>query len=169
LELPTDHPRPAEQSYRGAVAYARLPAELVERVQGLNRRCGTTLFMSLVSALAVLLGRYARQSDIAIGTPVANRRHSQTEPLIGFFLNTLVLRFDVSGKLSFQDVLRRTRETALQAYAHQDIPLEHLVERLNPDHRVVGFGRDGLNSRQTPLVKPASPPCEWTVVGFQSE
>ncbi|HEY6925660.1 MAG TPA: amino acid adenylation domain-containing protein, partial [Steroidobacteraceae bacterium] len=132
LQLPTDHPRPAEQRYRGATAHTLLPSDLMERVQRLNRRCGTTLFMSLIAAFGVLLSRYARQSDLAIGTPVANRRHRQTESLIGFFLNSLVLRFDLRGALSFEDVLERTRETALQAYAHQDIPFEHLVERLNP-------------------------------------
>ena len=132
LALPTDHPRPAEQSYRGAAIGMRLPAELIKQVQELNRRCGTTLFMSLVAALAVLLGRYARQSEVAIGTPVVNRRHRETERLIGFFLNTLVLRFDLGGPIGFQELLSQTRETALEAYAHQDIPFEHLVERLNP-------------------------------------
>src|SRR3569833_1268903 len=93
LALPTDLPRPAEQSYRGATTGVRLPASLVARVQELNRRCDTTLFMSLIAALAVLLRRYARQHEVAIGTPVVNRRHRETESLIGVFLNTLVLRF----------------------------------------------------------------------------
>src|SRR3569833_495674 len=132
LALPTDHPRPAEQSYRGATTGVRLPASLVARVQELNRRCDTTLFMSLIAALAVLLSRYARQNEVAIGTPVVNRRHRETESLIGFFLNTLVLRFDLGGQIGFQELLSQTRETALEAYAHQDIPFEHLVERLNP-------------------------------------
>src|ERR1035437_3868212 len=88
--------------------------------------------MSLIAAFAVLLGRYARQDDIAIGTPVANRRHSQTEDLIGFFLNSLVMRFDLAGNTSFKGLLAATKEMALEAYAHQDVPFEHLVERLNP-------------------------------------
>ncbi|MFZ6659188.1 condensation domain-containing protein, partial [Undibacterium sp. TJN19] len=95
LDLPTDLPRPAEQRYRGATAMLKLPASLTGELQALNRRSGSTLFMSLIAAFAVLLGRYARQHDIAIGTPVANRRHSETEDLIGFFLNSLVMRFDL--------------------------------------------------------------------------
>ncbi|MBD8529924.1 non-ribosomal peptide synthetase [Massilia sp. CFBP 13647] len=132
LELPTDRPRPAEQRYCGAMAECRLDAGLVASLQALNRSCGSTLFMSLASAFALLLGRYARQEDVAIGTPVANRRHSETEGLIGFFLNSLVLRFDLSGQPSFRKLLVAAREMSLQAYAHQDVPFEHLVERLNP-------------------------------------
>jgi len=132
LELPTDRPRPAEQRYRGAMVECGLDAGLVASLQALNRSCGSTLFMSLISAFALLLGRYARQQDVAVGTPVANRRHSETEGLIGFFLNSLVMRFDLSGQPSFRKLLVAAREMSLQAYAHQDVPFEHLVERLNP-------------------------------------
>ena len=136
LELPTDRPRPAEQSFRGATINFVVGAAVVERLQALNHSCGSTLFMSLSAAFALLLGRYARQHDIAIGTPVANRQRSETEGLIGFFLNNLVLRFDLSPRAgvpgTFRGLLGATREMALQAYANQDVPFEHLVERLNP-------------------------------------
>ncbi|MBD8529926.1 non-ribosomal peptide synthetase [Massilia sp. CFBP 13647] len=135
LGLPTDRPRPAEQSFRGATINFVVGAELVARLQELNRSCGSTLFMCLGAAFALLLGRYARQHDVAIGTPVANRQRSETEAMIGFFLNNLVLRFDLSaegGASTFRTLLGATRAMALQAYANQDVPFEHLVERLNP-------------------------------------
>ena len=137
LALPTDRPRPAQQRYLGAVRNFVVDPGIVGALQELNHECGTTLFMSLIATFAALLGRYAHQHDVAIGTPVANRQASETEGLIGFFLNSLVMRFDLAGQggaaPSMRSLLGATRETALQAYAHQDVPFEHLVERLNPE------------------------------------
>ena len=136
LTLPTDRPRPAEQSFRGRTEEFVAPASLMEKLQALSREQGVTLYMTLLSSFAVLLGRYAGQPDVAVGTPVANRTRHETEGLIGFFVNTLVMRHDLSGDPRFVDLLKRTREMALQAYAHQDVPFEQLVEALNPERNV---------------------------------
>ncbi len=132
-ELPTDHARPAVQSYQGAHFRFVLPQGLAERLHALGRENGATLFMTLLSAFGVLLSRYSAQDDLCIGTPVANRRHADFEGLIGCFVNTLVLRLTLQGKAAFMDLLRQVRETALDAYAHQDIPFERLVNVLHPE------------------------------------
>lgn len=132
LEIFTDRPRPAVQTWHGANLWFELPDELSERLAELSQREGVTLFMTLVAALQTLLMRYTGQEDISIGTPIANRTRSELESLIGFLLNTLVLRSDLSGDPTFLDLLGRVRETALGAYAHQDIPFEMLVEALQP-------------------------------------
>jgi amino acid adenylation domain-containing protein len=129
-ELPTDRPRPAMRSTRGAVAGFTVPATVADRLRVLSRRSGSTMFMTLYAALAVLLGRYTGESSVRIGTPVANRNRAETEGLIGFFVNTLVLPADLSGDPAFTEVLRRVRRTALAAYAHQDLPFEQLVDEL---------------------------------------
>jgi amino acid adenylation domain-containing protein len=133
LELPTDRPRPAEQTFRGAHQALRLPAELSEHLQALSRKEGVTLFMTLAAAFQALLSRYSGQDDVAIGTPIAGRNHPAIEGLIGFFVNTLVLRTDLSGNPSFRELLKRVRETCLGAYDHQDVPFEKLVEELQHD------------------------------------
>ena len=130
LELPTDKPRPAAQTFRGATEVLRLARPLVEALNDLSRRHEVTLFMLLLAAFQSQLCRYTGQDDITVGTPIANRNRAETEPLIGFFVNTLVLRTDLSGDPSFSDLLQRVRETALEAYAHQDLPFELLVEEL---------------------------------------
>ncbi|MEA2488848.1 MAG: hypothetical protein QOH21_640, partial [Acidobacteriota bacterium] len=132
LELPTDRPRPPVQSYRGAHEPFRLSRELTDGLNALSRKSGATLFMTLLTAFDILLSRYSGQTDIAVGTPVANRTRAELEPLIGFFINNLVLRADLSGDPTFMALLAKVRETALQAYAHQDVPFEVLVEQLNP-------------------------------------
>ncbi|HSN96720.1 MAG TPA: amino acid adenylation domain-containing protein, partial [Candidatus Nanopelagicales bacterium] len=130
LDLPTDRPRPPVQTFRGAHHRVALPAPLVEALRALGRKQGATLFMTLFAAFAVLLSRHSGQGDICVGTPVAGRNRSEIEPLIGFFINTLVLRVDVSDDASFLDLLGRVRDEALGAYTHQDLPFEQMVDAL---------------------------------------
>jgi len=133
LELPADHPRPATQSHRGAVVTWTLPVSLTNSLKELSKREGFTLFMILLGAFEVLLYRYTGQNDIVVGTPIAGRNRSEVENLIGFFINTLVLRTKLNGESSFRELLRQVREVALEAYAHQELPFEKLVEELNPE------------------------------------
>jgi amino acid adenylation domain-containing protein len=133
LELPTDRPRPAVQTFRGVSLPVVLPERLTESLKALSQREGVTLFMLLVAAWQVLLARYSGQDDILVGTEVANRTRGETEPLIGFFVNLLVLRTDMGGDPTFLELLRRVKETALAAYAHQDVPFDRLVEELQPE------------------------------------
>ena len=132
LELPTDRPRPVVQTFRGAHQSFVLSKEVTEALITLSQRQGATLFMTLLAAFETLLHRYTGQTDICVGTPIANRNRAEIEGLIGLFVNTLVLRTDMSGNPSFKDVLSRVRDVALEAYAHQDLPFEQLVEALQP-------------------------------------
>jgi amino acid adenylation domain-containing protein len=132
LELPTDRPRPAVQTYRGAALPIALSPELSASLVALSRREGVTLFMTLLAALQSLLQRYTGQDDIVVGSPIAGRTQVETEGLIGFFVNTLVLRTDLSKKPSVKELLQRVRQVTLGAYAHQDVPFEKLVEELAP-------------------------------------
>ncbi|MCT7952695.1 amino acid adenylation domain-containing protein [Ancylothrix sp. C2] len=131
-ELPTDRPRPAVQTFRGGYHHAVLPLELSAELTALSKRAGVTLFMTLLAAFQTLLYRLSGQDDIVVGTPVAGRNRQEIEGLIGFFVNTLVLRTDLSGNPTFEGLLCRVREVALQSYAHQDLPFEQLVEALQP-------------------------------------
>ncbi|HEX3251988.1 MAG TPA: condensation domain-containing protein, partial [Pyrinomonadaceae bacterium] len=133
LELPTDRPRPPVQTFKGKHQSFSLPEELRRSLSDLSRRENVTLFMTLLAAFQTMLYRYTAQEDIAVGTPIANRSRSEIEDLIGFFLNTLVMRTDFSGDPRFVELLQRVRETALAAYAHQDVPFEKLVEELQPE------------------------------------
>ena len=133
LNFPTDRPGPARQSYRGARQSIELSAKLSQGLKALSRKEGVTLYMTLLAAFQILLHRYTGQDDIVVGSPIANRSRVEIEGLIGFFVNTLVLRTDHSGNPTFRELLRRVRETALEAYAHQDLPFEKLVEELRPD------------------------------------
>ena len=130
LALPTDHPRPAVQTFRGAAEPVRLPAALTRELRALGLARGTTLFMTLLAATSALMQRYSRQDDISIGTFVANRRWAAVEPLLGFFVNTLVLRTDLGGRPSLRDLLARVRTTTLGAYEHQELPFETLLNEL---------------------------------------
>lgn len=130
LNLPTDRPRPAVQSFQGARLTFTLPDALAQELQALCRREEVTLFMLLLAAFQVLLFRYTRQADLLIGTPIANRTRAETEGLIGLFANTLVLRTDLAGDPPICELLQRTRASALAAYEHQDLPFEQLVDAL---------------------------------------
>ncbi|HVG44168.1 MAG TPA: condensation domain-containing protein, partial [Longimicrobium sp.] len=133
VELPTDHPRPAVQTFRGASERVELPGELLERLRALGRSEGATLFMVVLSAFQVLLSKYGGSEDIVVGTPVAGRTRDEVAGLIGFFVNTLVLRTDLGGDPSFREVLRQVREVTLGAYEHQELPFAKLVAELQPE------------------------------------
>ncbi|WP_172632002.1 amino acid adenylation domain-containing protein [Dictyobacter arantiisoli] len=132
LELPTDHPRPAIQTFQGGLQRLLLPSQLSQQLQELSQREGATLFMTLLASFQILLSRYSGQGDIAVGTPIANRTSEEIESLIGFFINTLVLRTDLSDNPSFVDVLTQVRTIALDAYTHQDVPFEQVVDAVQP-------------------------------------
>lgn len=136
LNIPTDRSRGASYSNQGAIVRLKYSHSLLQGLNNISREQGATLFMVLLAAFNVLLSKYSGQTDIAVGTPVANRRHKDLEPLIGFFVNTVVLRTDLSGDPCFVDLLKQTKNTALDAYSHQDLPFEKLVEMLNVDRNI---------------------------------
>ncbi|HKU72447.1 MAG TPA: amino acid adenylation domain-containing protein [Pyrinomonadaceae bacterium] len=136
LELPADRPRQIVRSFRGARHSFRLERSLSDSLKQLSRREATTLFMTLMVGFKVLLHRYTGQYDISVGTPIAGRNRVEIEGLIGFFINTLVLRTDLSGNPTVRELLRREREVAVNAYAHQDVPFEKLVEELHPQRNL---------------------------------
>jgi aspartate racemase len=132
LELPTDYPRPAIMRYQGKCLQSTLNQELTQGIKQLSQQQSVTVFMTLLAAFNVLLHRYSGQTDLVVGSAIANRTHHQTEDLIGFFVNTLVLRTQLRGGQTFPQLLKQVRQTALDAYNHQDIPFEYLVEQINP-------------------------------------
>jgi amino acid adenylation domain-containing protein len=161
LELPADHPRPAVQTYNGADFTFAFSPSLSQSLKTLARKEGVTLFMVLLAAFKVLLHRYTSQQEIIVGLPIANRQRKELEGLIGFFINTLAVRTTVSDDLSFHEFLDRVRETALGAYAHQDLPFEYLVEQFQPER----------NLSHSPLVQvifsfEAAPPRMTEVPGL---
>ena len=133
LELPTDFPRARVPSHRGATESLLLSRSLADRLKELSQQEGATLFMTLLAGFQLLLSRYAGQEDVVVGSPIANRTRSELEHLVGFFVNSLALRTDLSGDPSFRGLLRRVRGVALGAYAHQDLPFERVVEELHPE------------------------------------
>ncbi|MDF3983965.1 condensation domain-containing protein, partial [Luteibacter sp. PPL554] len=132
LALPTDRPRPTTQRYTGASVRVRLPETLTVDLRSLAQRCDGTPFMVLLSAWSVLMSRLSGQKDIVTGVPFANRRQEETEALIGFFANTLALRVDLGDGPGTSVLLRRVRQALMEAYAHAEVPFEHVVEALNP-------------------------------------
>jgi amino acid adenylation domain-containing protein len=132
LELPTDYPRPAVQHFQGAATAQRLPRELADALRRLSRSAETTLFMTMLAAFTVLLSRYSGQEDVVVGSAAAGRTHTETEALIGLFVNTLALRTDLRGQPSFRELLGRVRARTLEAFAHQELPFELLVQALCP-------------------------------------
>jgi amino acid adenylation domain-containing protein len=143
LELPTDRPRPAAESWRGARMKVELPLELSQQIKALARANTATLYMVLLAGFQVLLHRYTGQQNFATGSPVAGRRRAETEALIGFFVNTLVLRSGVSEQMKLSTLLQKVKEITLEAHAHQDVPFEKLVEELQP----------GRNPGRTPFFQ----------------
>jgi amino acid adenylation domain-containing protein len=136
LQLPVDRPREAMRSFAGARQYRAIPADLLASLKRLSQRENVTLFMVLLAGLQALLHRYTRQTDVVVGGPIANRNHLDVEGLIGFFVNSVVLRTDVSGDPTFLELLHRARDTALDAYAHQDVPFEVLVDALHEERNM---------------------------------
>ncbi|CCD97013.1 putative Non-ribosomal peptide synthetase [Bradyrhizobium sp. ORS 375] len=145
LRLPLDHRRPARQSYRGGVVPITIDAAATARLKAFSEQCNATPFMVLLAIYCAVMGRTAAQEDFAVASPIANRHHHETEDLIGFFVNTLALRLDLSGAPSLEALVGRVRSVALEAYQNQDLPFEQLVERLQP-------GRDPARN---PLVQVA--------------
>jgi amino acid adenylation domain-containing protein len=133
LEIPADHPRPPRRTGRGGTVDIQISAPLTAELRRVTRAARATLFMVVLAGFQSLLARYSGQDDIAVGTAIANRPRQETEGLVGFFANTLVLRTDLSGNPSFLDVIARVREVALGAYRHQDLPFEHLVKAMRPE------------------------------------
>ena len=135
-ELPADHARPPMQTWRGERVTKRLPRELTTGLKGLSRREGVTLFMTLLAAFDIIVSRYTGSEDVVIGSTVAGRNQPETENMIGFFINALPLRVDLSGNPSFMELLKRVREVCLDAYTHQDLPFEKIVEAVNPQRNL---------------------------------
>ena len=134
LELPLDHPRPPVMTYKGDRESITIPQHLLEALKSLSVDAGATLFMTLLSAFNVLLSRYSNQEDIVVGSPIANRNRKHLEGIVGFFVNTLALRTDLSGNPTFRELLKRVREVTLDAYSHQDVPFEEIVNALETNH-----------------------------------
>jgi len=136
LDLPLDRSRPRYRGFEGGSVAFEVAPTLVPKLKALCRVSGTTLFMTLLGVLSVLLSKYGRQEDVVVGSPVANRNQSEIESLIGFFVNTLVLRVDLSGDPSFKDVLARVKKSAVEAYDHQDVPFEQVVDAVGPERHL---------------------------------
>jgi len=170
LTLPTDRPRPPEQTQSGASLLYSIPVSLVSELQALGRQSQSTLFMTLCAAFNVLLARYSGQSDICIGTPIANRNRSEIEDLVGFFVNTLVLRTQVDLTLDFKTLLQQIRRHTLDAYAHQDVPFEQLVEALRPERHAsyTPLFQVLLVLQNTPMTKLSLPGLQLELVPSES-
>ncbi len=171
LELPLDKPRPAYQTYNGDFKTFTVTNETTEGLKNLSRHQDVTMFMTLLSAYYVLLHRHAGQDDICVGSPIANRNRKETEPMIGFFVNTLVLRGALHGNPTFNELLQRTKESTLGAYAHQDLPFETLVEELQPErdmsHSPLFQAMFVLNN--APMEKLELPGLELSVVEIENK
>lgn len=159
LDLPTDRPYPASQTFRGSAYLVTLPLDLTEALKTLSRREGVTLYMTLVAAFQTLLYRYTGQDDMVLGTFTAGRTHEELEALIGFFVNTLVLRTDLSGNPTFRELLGRVRTVTFEAYAHQEVPFDSLVRELQPTR---SLGQNPLCQVMLVLQPPPPPlPSGW--------
>src|SRR5581483_6452439 len=143
LELATDHPRRASQSFRGKCERLRLEPDLCLKFREMARREGASLFMSLAAVYSVLLHRYTGQDELLLGTPVTRRDRLELESMVGLFVNTLIQRANLTGNPTFRELLKRVREEVINSLVHQSVPLEKLVEELHPER----------NARQTPLIQ----------------
>ncbi len=161
LELPSDRPRPAVQTFAGSTEYFEFSAERSQQLHYFSQAQGVTLYMTLMAGFAVLLSRYSYQLDLPIGSVIANRNRREIESLIGFFANTLVLRVDLSGNPKFIDLLKQVRKLALEAYAHQDLPFEKLVESLQPTRSLSYHPLF-----QVMLIWQNTPQTEWKMSGL---
>ncbi|HYW71139.1 MAG TPA: amino acid adenylation domain-containing protein [Pyrinomonadaceae bacterium] len=175
LELPADRPRPSVQSFRGAKHSFELSPELSAALRKLSQREGATLFMTLLAAFQTLLYRYTGREDVVLGADVNNRNRLETERMIGFFINMLVLRADLTGDPTFQELLRRSRRTLLEDYAHSEVPFEKLVEELQPERSVsyaplfqvvFNFNNSSLPTLQLPDLSLHPWPLEFNEVKF---
>lgn len=178
LELPSDRPRPSVQTYRGATYPLQISPTLTQALGSLSQQAGTSLFMTLLAAFQTLLYRYTGQEDIAVGSPVANRHRTELEGLIGFFVNSLVMRANLSGNPIFRELLEQVRDVALAAYEHQDVPFEKLVEELDPDRDLgynplfqVAFALQNapMQSLELPGLKLEPAPLESSSTRFDLE
>ncbi|HVR96984.1 MAG TPA: amino acid adenylation domain-containing protein, partial [Thermoanaerobaculia bacterium] len=161
LDLPTDRPRPAMPDGRGDARAFTIGRDVMEALNALCRREGTTLFMALLAGFGAVLGRHAGQHDVVVGSPIANRNRAEIESLIGFFVNSLALRVDLSGDPAFGELLARAQRTANGAYAHQDLPFERLVEELHPERQL---GRNPVF--QVMLALQNAPPGSVDIPGL---
>jgi amino acid adenylation domain-containing protein len=157
LDLPTDHPRPLVQTFRGAHQAVLLPKPLQDGMKALSRQEGVTQFMAFLAAFKVLLHRYTSQDDVIVGTPIANRNRLETEDIIGFFVNAVVLRTELSGDPTFRELVARVRQVCLGAYGHQDLPFDRLVEEL---HVTRDLSRNPLFQAMFVLHNASLPPLE---------
>jgi amino acid adenylation domain-containing protein len=162
LELPADGQRSARQTYPGGTHRFIIPKPITEAFERLNREADSTLFMALLTVYAIILHRYSGQDDIIVGTPVANRNRPGLENLIGVFINTLSLRIKLAGNTSFRELLKQVRKLCTEAYAHQDLPFEKIVEALKPqrDLRRTPIFQTVFNLQNSPLPKPHIPGVE---------
>ncbi|NTV62898.1 MAG: amino acid adenylation domain-containing protein, partial [Oscillochloris sp.] len=163
LELPFAQPRPSAQRFAGSLVIRWIDTALVRQLRQLGQQASTTLFMTMLSAFQLLLFRYTGQTDLVVGSPIANRQRQEFEPLIGLFVNTLALRARLSPDMSFAELLAQVRQTTLEAYTHQDLPFERLVEELHPE-RTLAY---------TPLVQIIfalhnAPAKAWALPGLQA-
>ena len=168
LDLPTDRPRPARQTANGGSVFFNLSRSTTDDLKSLSQREEVTLFVTLLAAFGTLLMRHSGQEEILVGTPISNRNRTEIEELIGFFVNTLVMRTDLSGDPAFRTLMRRVQDVAVNAYAHQDVPFEKLVEALKPERDVsrspifqVMFSLE--HSPVTPLELPGLEPT-WVEI-----
>ncbi|KAF9945404.1 hypothetical protein BGZ72_001353, partial [Mortierella alpina] len=178
IDLPTDRPRPAEQSFAGAVVPICFDAQLSQALKALSQKQGTTTFMTALTAWSAVLSRLSGQDDIVIGTPSANRNHQQIEQLIGFFVNTLALRIDLSGEPSVEQLMERVRETTVSAQAHQDLPFEQVVEIAQPPRRMdqtplfqvmFSWQNDDMGSLRMPHLEATLEDLNYEIVKFDLE
>jgi amino acid adenylation domain-containing protein len=167
LSLPTERPRPTHPTYRGAMHPFALSQQLTHALKDLSHREGVTLYATLVSAFQTLLYRYTQQSDILVGTAISDRKRPELQGLMGYFLNTLVLRSDLSGNPSFRQLLQQVRNVTLEALAHQDVPFEYIVKELQPDRKA---GQNPLFQVMISLEPPLTMlPSGWTLTQMDIE